>query len=47
MPDRTLPRTAEFKPCANPRNRAKTLQFLAMQYVVADLQQHPIFAFAQ
>jgi hypothetical protein len=39
MPDRALPRPDEFKPCANPGKRAKTLQFLVVQYVVADTQQ--------
>jgi hypothetical protein len=46
MPDRHCPRRDEFKPCANPRNRAKTLRFLAAQHVVADMQQSAISAFA-
>jgi hypothetical protein len=44
--DRHCPRRHEFKPCANPRNRAKTLRFLAAQYIVADMQQIIISAFA-
>jgi hypothetical protein len=47
MPDRHCPRRDEFKPCANPGNRAKTLQFLTTQCVVADKQQGGISASAQ
>jgi hypothetical protein len=47
MSEWTSPRATEFKPCANPGKRAKTLQFLAAQCVVADLPQRAIFAFAQ
>jgi hypothetical protein len=40
------PRPDEFKPCANPVKRAKTLQFLVAHGVVADAQQPLISGFA-